>query len=220
MWSQFEEAERVFLFQPAGSDHFQLPPTMADTAPPIDKAYDFIFWFSVVFTVAITGALVYFVGKYKRKKGVRPEPTGHFMKLELFWTITPTIFIFFLFHAGFVGYIRNATAAEGATEIRARGKKWSWEFEYPTGDRIPAIPVGDPSCTPIPNGRSDPISVDASAWTAEPSTSAAIMSLLPPPPYQRRRGSVGPREPAFVTTFVTAFVTGRGRAACRCARPR
>ncbi len=142
MWSQFEEAERVFLFQPAGSDHFQLPPTMADTAPPIDKAYDFIFWFSVVFTVAITGALVYFVGKYKRKKGVRPEPTGHFMKLELFWTITPTIFIFFLFHAGFVGYIRNATAAEGATEIRARGKKWSWEFEYPTGDRIPAIPVG------------------------------------------------------------------------------
>jgi cytochrome c oxidase subunit 2 len=115
---------------------------MADTAPPIDKAYDFIFWFSVVFTVAITAALLYFVVKYKRKAGVKPEPTGHFMKLELFWTITPTIFIFFLFHAGFVGYIRNATAAEGATEIRARGKKWSWEFEYPTGDRVPGLASG------------------------------------------------------------------------------
>jgi cytochrome c oxidase subunit 2 len=110
---------------------------MADTAPPIDKAFDFIFWFSVVFTVAITTAMLYFVFKYKRKPGVKPEPTGHFMKLELFWTITPTIFIFFLFHAGFVGYIRNATAAEGATEIRVRAKKWSWEFEYPTGDRTP-----------------------------------------------------------------------------------
>jgi cytochrome c oxidase subunit 2 len=110
---------------------------MADTAPPIDKAYDFIFWFSVVFTVAITAALLYFVAKYRRKPGVKSEPTGHFMKLELFWTITPTIFIFFLFHAGFVGYIRNATAAEGATEIRVRGKKWSWEFEYPSGDRMP-----------------------------------------------------------------------------------
>jgi cytochrome c oxidase subunit 2 len=127
----------VFL-QPVGSDNFQLPPAMADTAPPIDKAYDFIFWFSVVFTVAVTGALLYFVAKYRRRPGVKSEPTGHFMKLELFWTITPTIFIFFLFHAGFVGYIRNATAAEGATEIRVRAKKWSWEFEYPTGDREPS----------------------------------------------------------------------------------
>ena len=125
------------LFQPVQSDNFQLPPSMADTAPPIDKAYDFIFWFSVVFFVAVTASLLYFVVKYKRKPGVKPEPTGHFMKLELFWTITPTIFIFFLFHAGFTGYIRNATAAEGATEIRVRGKKWSWEFEYPTGDRVP-----------------------------------------------------------------------------------
>ncbi len=125
----------MLLFQP--SDSFQLPPSMADTAPSVDKAYDFIFWFSVVFTVAVTGALLYFVAKYRRKPGVKPEPTGHFMKLELFWTITPTIFIFFLFHAGFTGYIRNATAAEGATEIRVRGKKWSWEFEYPTGDRVP-----------------------------------------------------------------------------------
>lgn len=127
----------MLLFQPVTSDNFQLPPAMADTAMPVDKAYDFIFWFSVVFTVAITAALLYFITKYKRRPGVKAEPTGHFMKLELFWTITPTIFIFFLFHAGFTGYIRNATAAEGATEIRVRGKKWSWEFEYPTGDREP-----------------------------------------------------------------------------------
>jgi cytochrome c oxidase subunit 2 len=127
----------VFSFQPVESDSYQLPPSMADTAPPIDKAYDFIFWFSVVFTVLVTVFMLYFVYKYKRRAGVKSEPTGHFMKLELFWTITPTIFIFFLFHAGFTGYIRNATAAEGATEIRVRGKKWSWEFEYPTGDREP-----------------------------------------------------------------------------------
>lgn len=125
------------LFQPEKSDSFQLPASMADTAPPVDKAYDFIFWFSAVFTLAVTVAVVYLVIKYRRKPGVKPEPTGHFFKLELFWTITPIIFIVFLFHAGFTGYIRNATAAEGATEIRVRGKKWSWEFEYPTGDRVP-----------------------------------------------------------------------------------
>ncbi len=110
---------------------------MSDTAPPVDSTYNFIFWFSVVFTVVITALLLFFVWKYKRVKGVKSEPTGHFNRLEIFWTVTPTLFIGVLFHVGFSSYIRNATAAEGATEIRVRGKKWSWEFEYPTGDRDP-----------------------------------------------------------------------------------
>jgi cytochrome c oxidase subunit II len=117
---------------------WQLPPSMADTAPPIDSAYNFIFWFSVVFTVLVTAAMLYFVAKYIRKKGVKSEPTGHYNKLEIFWTVTPTIFIVGLFHVGFSSYIKNATAAEGATEIRVRAKKWSWEFEYPSGDRVPS----------------------------------------------------------------------------------
>ena len=125
--------------QTPASDNWQLPPTMADTAPPIDTAYVFIFWFSVVFTLVITGAMLWFIVKYKRKTAnQKSEPTGHFNKLEIFWTVTPTIFIVGLFHVGFTGYIKNATAAEGATEIRVRGKKWTWEFEYPTGQRLPA----------------------------------------------------------------------------------
>jgi len=117
---------------------WQLPPAMSDTAPPVDGVYNFIFWFSVVFTVVITFLMLYFVVKYKRKPGIRPEPTGHFNRLEIFWTVTPTIFIGVLFHVGFSSYIKNATAAEGATEIRVRGHKWAWEFEYPSGDRMPS----------------------------------------------------------------------------------
>lgn len=124
------------LFTPE-RENWQLPPAMGDAAPAIDGAYNFIFWFSVVFTVVITGAMLWFIVKYKRRPGVKSEPTGHFNKLEIFWTVTPTIFIFVLFHVGFASYIKNATAAEGATEIRVRAKKWSWEFEYPTGDREP-----------------------------------------------------------------------------------
>ena len=116
---------------------WQLPPAMADTAAPIDSTYNFIFWFSVVFTTVITVTMLYFVVKYKRRKGVPSEPTGHFNRLEVFWTVTPTIFIGVLFHVGFASYIKNATAAEGATEIRVRAKKWNWEFEYPSGDRVP-----------------------------------------------------------------------------------
>lgn len=116
---------------------WQLPPAMSDTAPPVDSTYNFIFWFSVAFAGVVTALTLYFIVKYRRRAGVKAEPTGHFNRLEVFWTVTPTIFIGVLFHVGFSAYIKNATAAEGATEIRVRGKKWSWEFEYPTGDRMP-----------------------------------------------------------------------------------
>lgn len=123
--------------EPVAPSSWQLPPAMSDGAPAVDSTYNFIFWFSVAFTVLVTVLMLYFVVKYKRRPGVKSEPTGHFNRLEIFWTVTPTIFIGFLFHVGYGTYIKNATAAEGATEIRVRAKKWSWEFEYPSGDRAP-----------------------------------------------------------------------------------
>ena len=124
------------MFQPV-RENWQLPAAMSDSAAPVDKAYEFIFWFSVVFTVIVTVAMVYFIMKYKRRPGVKSEPTGHYQKLEIFWTVTPIIFVIVLFHVGFSQYIKNATAAEGSVEIRVRAKKWTWEFEYPSGDRMP-----------------------------------------------------------------------------------
>lgn len=125
----------------------QLPPAMSTGAADVDWLYYFIYWFSLAFTVAITGTMIYFVLKYKRQKGVKAEPTQDHTKLELFWTITPLIGIVFLFHWGYEAYVKNATAAEGSMEVRVRGKRWSWSFEYPTGDSEPNdlwLPVNKP----------------------------------------------------------------------------
>jgi cytochrome c oxidase subunit 2 len=127
--------------------NFQLPPAMSTGAAEVDWLYMFLYWFSVVFTVLIWGATAYFVVKYKRQKGVKAEPTQDYTKLELFWTITPLIGIVFLFHWGYTAYVHNATAAEGSMEVRVRGKRWSWAFEYPTGDSEPNdlyLPVNKP----------------------------------------------------------------------------
>ncbi len=126
---------------------FQLPRSMSAEAPSGDALYMDIYWFSLVFLVLITGAMLYFVVKYRRKKGVRPERTRDLTKLEIFWTITPLIFLVIIFHVSFETYVKNATAAEGAMEIRVRGKKWSWEFEYPNGSREAkelTLPVNKP----------------------------------------------------------------------------
>jgi len=119
---------------------------MADTAAPMDGAFHFIFWFSVVFAVLVIAVTLLFIQKYRRQKSdqrsgkaEKGAPTPSRNKLEILWTVVPTLFIIVLFHVGFSAYIHNVTAAEGATEIRVFAKKWSWEFEYGGGARSPDL---------------------------------------------------------------------------------
>ena len=114
----------------------QLPAAMSSGAADYDALYHFIYWFSVVFTAAIVGTSIYFIYKFKRKQGDKPDRTLiDLTKLEIFWTVVPLIGIVPLFHIGFKDFVKNAIAADGSIEIRVRAKQWLWDFEYPNGMR-------------------------------------------------------------------------------------
>ncbi len=128
-------------------ESFQLPPQLSTNAAEIDGLYNFIYWFSVVFTTAITGAIIYFAVKYRRRPGVKSEPPGHNTILEIVWTVLPLVFIVVLFHLGFRAYLHMAVAPEGAMEVRVLGAKWKWDFVYPNGRAEAAdlvLPVNKP----------------------------------------------------------------------------
>jgi cytochrome c oxidase subunit 2 len=118
--------------EPASST-LQLPVAMSTGADAIDWLYYFIYWFSVVFTVGITAATLYFVWKYRRRKGVSAAPTQENTALELSWTVPPVLLIVWMFHVSYSAYIRNAVAADNALEIRVRGARWNWSYQYPDG---------------------------------------------------------------------------------------
>ena len=114
----------------------QLPRAMSSGAAAYDGLYHFIYWFSVVFTVAVVVALAYLIVKYRRRKGDIPDRTlVDLTKLEILWTVVPLPIVVCLFHLGFKEYVKNAVAADDAIEIRVRAKQWVWDFEYPNGMR-------------------------------------------------------------------------------------
>ena len=126
---------------------FQLPPALSTLAPQVDWLYYLIFWASLFAFIAIVGSMLFFVWKYRASTGAKSEPSGDHHTLELVWTFAPLIFLVFLFHNGFLGYVRGAIAPQNAIEIRVRAHKWAWEFEYPTGSRAAGeltVPVGVP----------------------------------------------------------------------------
>jgi cytochrome c oxidase subunit 2 len=112
---------------------FQLPAQLSTFAPEIDWVYDFISIISLIFFVGIVGAMVYFMIKYRRRPGVKSEPTGHHNTLELFWTFSPLILLFMMFHWGWHGYISMSVAPDDAYNIRARASQWVWAFEHGNG---------------------------------------------------------------------------------------
>lgn len=131
-----------FIPQPAS---FDLPPPITSEAPQIDWIYNLVYYVSVFFTVAITGLMLYWVHKYKRKKGDKRVETPHYPRLEIAWTVIPIIFVAFLFHIGFKAYLGQTMASQDALEIRVRGQKWQWWFTYPNGREAPNelyLPVG------------------------------------------------------------------------------
>lgn len=126
----------------------QLPRQLSTLAPDIDNMYYFIFWVSVVFFVAIIGAAVYCLIKFRADKNPHATPPGHHDVLELFWTFAPLILLIPMFHFGFKGYVQAMVAPAKSVEMRVRGKQWAWDFYYP-GDTEPSpsemvVPVGRP----------------------------------------------------------------------------
>lgn len=103
--------------------------------------FEALFWY-VTITCGIAGLLVYaFIliccVKYRRgaTTGSTPRILGS-ARLELAWTIIPTIIFFTFFGWGVVVFNHYAHPPADAEEIFVTGKQWMWKAQYRDGQRI------------------------------------------------------------------------------------
>ncbi len=122
-------------------------PLINPTALGVDKVLIYIFGSSLLLLAGITMVMIWFVIRYRRSKN--PEPTsdshGH-LGLEIVWTILPTLIVLSMFWYGWVNYIGLRNVPQGAFEVKATGRMWSWQFEYENGRTSNKLyaPVGKP----------------------------------------------------------------------------
>ena len=140
------------------------PQSTFDTLGPVAANQLFIFWVifwaGVVVFVAVEGALIYMVFKFKRRNNRDPEQTHGNTRLEITWTIVPVIVLIVaavptvlgIFYAD-AGRFVSADTKGRYLEIDAIGHQWWFEFRYPhptnPGEQIAVaneiyIPVGEP----------------------------------------------------------------------------
>jgi cytochrome c oxidase subunit II len=99
----------------------------------VDLSFAIILGISIFFLVSITAVMIYFVIKYNRKRNPNASNFQGNNKLEVIWTIIPTLLVLVMFYFGWMGYKPMRTVPKDAIPIKVYGQMWKWSFEYANG---------------------------------------------------------------------------------------
>ena len=113
-----------------------LPPGRSTIASDVDALFNFLMYTSIVLFIIVVVGMIIFVLKYRRRPGDSEEVTpgiAHSTKLELVWSIIPTILVIIVFFWGFRVYMKMNVVPGDAYEVKVTGQKWFWSFDYPEG---------------------------------------------------------------------------------------
>lgn len=107
----------------------------------VDKAFLIISGISLFFLIGITLAMIIFVIKFNKKRNPVAKNVEESKRLEIIWTVIPTILVLIMFYYGWVGYAPMREIPSDAIPVKAIGRMWSWSFEYENGKVSPTLRV-------------------------------------------------------------------------------
>jgi len=115
-------------------------PSILDTHGPIANSEGTVFWvilgIATFVFLAVEGALVFSIVRYRERPDMgNPQQIHGNTKLELLWTVIPTIFLVVILVFTIRGLLQVAPESEPAdankVTVTAIGHQWWWEFYYP-----------------------------------------------------------------------------------------
>lgn len=111
----------------------------------VDLAFWYILGISIVLLFGITVVMVYFVVRFRRSRNPIPSDIRDNYKLEIIWTIIPTLIALSMFYVGWHSYMGLRTVPEDAMNIEVSAQMFSWIFIYENDKEVEnelVVPVG------------------------------------------------------------------------------
>ncbi|MDQ5844783.1 MAG: cytochrome c oxidase subunit II [Acidobacteriota bacterium] len=113
-----------------------VPPSASTLSGKVDALYFYLSGVTVFFTLLISGVLIFFVIKYRRRSPFEiPRPVAGSHKLETLWSVIPFIIAMSIFAWGAQVYFQMYRPPNNADEIYVVGKQWMWKIQHSTGQR-------------------------------------------------------------------------------------
>ncbi|SHK34154.1 cytochrome c oxidase subunit II [Thermocrinis minervae] len=111
---------------------------LAYPANLFDNIYYIWLLVSVIIYLIVAIPMLYFMIKYRYKKGENEEgvPIHGNHALEITWTVIPLIIVIYLATQSFAFYKKQRTAPPDSMELKVTGFMWGWEVDYPNGKKV------------------------------------------------------------------------------------
>src|SRR5437899_7316489 len=115
-------------------------PLFPEQASNVAAQTDHLYWaltaMSAAMILIIFVPMIYFLFKYRRGKVADRRPVNlPTLKIEITWTVIPTLLMMGFFAWGANHYFNIERAPPGALEINVVGKQWMWKIQHPEGNR-------------------------------------------------------------------------------------
>ena len=107
-------------------------------AGPVVQRIDELFWaitgFALAVSAVVYGALIWFLIKYRRSVSPTPLHIEGNRKLEIVWTVLPTIILIIITAMSWPVLMYTDTPPPADTTVYVTAERFSWRFEYEDGN--------------------------------------------------------------------------------------
>jgi cytochrome c oxidase subunit 2 len=99
----------------------------------VDTVFVLIIGISLFFLIGITATIIVFLVRYNKKRNPVATDIEGSTRLEIIWTVIPTILVLIMFFYGWYGYTPISRMPKDAFKVKVVSRMWMWRFEYPNG---------------------------------------------------------------------------------------
>lgn len=120
------------LFTSADWLDVNMPVGVTDISEDVFGLHMLMFWIMVAIGVIVFGVLFYSMWRYRRSNNETPADFEENHKLEIAWTIVPTIILILMAlpASSLLKKMYDHEAEEGGIDIQVIGWQWKWQYKY------------------------------------------------------------------------------------------
>ncbi len=122
----------ISMFSSADWLDVNMPVGVTDISKDVFGLHMLMFWIMVAIGVVVFGVLFYAMWKYRRSNNKVPAKFEENHKLEMAWTIVPTIILVLMAlpASSLLKQMYDHEAEEGGIDIQVIGWQWKWQYKY------------------------------------------------------------------------------------------
>jgi cytochrome c oxidase subunit 2 len=107
-----------------------MPVGVTELSRRIHALHMLILWVCVVIAIAVFGAMIYSIVKFRRSQGAVPAQFDHSTRAEIIWTVIPIVILVAMAVPAAATLVRIEDTRNSDLTIKVTGYQWRWHYEY------------------------------------------------------------------------------------------